>query len=227
MPASKTLPEPSTADPLAHPTLGMRLHAAYLRAGYTRAAFVEALRATDVELATLRYGTVMGWESGAMPGLIALAAASRLVGYSMDNLFHGHGPSRIRNAQKVVIGTQRPKPAPDVKPDDAAITALLDEIGATDEQRDALGEYRQSPAGHYATYTRKFVTEFVRLYSEALGRRRAHPQALIEAARGARSARVMVEALAMGATPLTVSALKKIGADTLAVERKSRVKRKR
>lgn len=227
MPASRTLPAPSTVDPLAHPTLGMRLHAAYLAAGYTRAQFVAALRAANPELKT-RYGTVMAWESGAVPDLFALATAAQLVEYTMDQLFHGHNghshPRRASMFERPATGVARP---PEPKLTDEAITALLDQVGATDEQRAALGEYRQSPAGHFAAYTRTFVVEFVRLYSAALLRRRAHPQALIEAARGARSKRVTAQTIALGGKPMPLTELKKIGAETAAIERKSRVKRKR
>jgi transcriptional regulator with XRE-family HTH domain len=147
-------PVPNVDDPLAESTPQRRLWAAYLRRGYTRAQFARAIECT--------YNTLDAWDTEQrVPDLAKFARAAALVGYTVDELLHGHnGP---RGAQAAL--------------DDSAVRALLDRLRASDEACTALAEHRTSPRGLYARFTAGGVTAFVRTYSERRARGATHEQA--------------------------------------------------
>jgi hypothetical protein len=86
-PITRTLP--NVLDPLSEPTIGRRLWAAYLRAGYTRASFSRALGVS--------YPTVDKWDiDRSIIDTVNLMEASQLVGYTMDELCFGRRTQRKR-----------------------------------------------------------------------------------------------------------------------------------
>jgi DNA-binding XRE family transcriptional regulator len=195
MAGTVTLDRPNPADPLAEKTLARRLWAAYLRAGFNRPQFAEAVG--------VRHQTVVAWDKGeAVPNLIAFQRASELVGYTMDQLVYGHAG---RPAARTV--------EPDLSRE--GIKALLDELGASSSQRAAVGEHVASPAGMFQPFTRSYVTTFIQAYTGATERGVKHEAALAQAMVAATNARAVTGAVALGAKPLTGARLAELGAEVL------------
>jgi transcriptional regulator with XRE-family HTH domain len=199
MAAPKTLPEPNAADPLSEPTPSRRLWAAYLRAGFTRAQFAR-------RLGVKRYATVVGWDNGAIPEFPILAQACELAGLTLPEYWYGRQQPTLNRAEANLSLD--------------GMIALLDELGATDEQREALSEYRDSSQGKLKAYTRTYVTKFVEAYSAAIMRRQTHERAIAFAAAAAKEARLLVTAIDRGATPVSTAQLRKRGAEARANGRK-------
>jgi transcriptional regulator with XRE-family HTH domain len=172
----KTRPDPNTEDPLSEPTVGRRIHAAYLRAGYNRHTFAQAMGLTYPAVDQLDKGA-------AVPKLANLMKASELVGFTLDELVYGHHPPHARRME------------PELTKD--AIKSLLQELRADADAIEALGEYERSGAGQYQTYTRSFVAAFVERYG--LARREGMDRKLaVDAAKvAAANAKANAEAVAL------------------------------
>lgn len=195
MAGTQTLDYPDTADPLAHATVQRRLWAAYLRRGYNRSTFAAALG--------VRMQTVWQWDTEkSIPTLELFKRACELVGYTMDELAHGHVRSEPRAAE------------PDLS--DAAVKALLDSLGATDAQRNALGEHAASPAARFQRLSRTYVSTFVASYAAAIQVGVRHLNAIATAAIDAANARAAADALALGARPVSPERVEELGAEILA-----------
>jgi len=202
MPAHKSLPEPNSADPLSEPTVNRRVWAAYLRAGYTsRADWARAL-------GVARYQNTIEWDKETKGyDLATLARAADLVGYTIDELVHGHRPAAQRVVEPALVT-------------DADLIDALNTLGATPEQREALAEWRLSPAGKFADVTLTYVRRFCAAYSNARRKGAEHASAIVEANNSARHARVLSATVARGGRPVSTSALKALGAELRAVDGK-------
>lgn len=91
--APKHRAAPNVADPLSETTPGRRVHAAYLRAGFTRAEFQRALGVS--------YVTVDNWDKGGAIRLENLLSAAEMLGYTMDELCYGHHPPGLARINAV------------------------------------------------------------------------------------------------------------------------------
>lgn len=150
--ANKKWAEPNVADPLSEPAFNRRMWAAYLAAGFTRAQFARALDARDA--------LVWGWDTGKTTMTLPYAIkAAALVGYTLDELAHGHAASTPTSASK-----RLPLDTPLTH---EAVRALLHEIGAREDAIRALGEYDATPDGRYQPLTPTFVRAFIRTYLAA------------------------------------------------------------
>lgn len=181
------LQKPNVADPLSEPTRHRRVWAAYLRAGLTRHDFADRLNTN--------YHTVCRWDTGAAAmNLDALERASRIVGYSMDELCFGHAGA--------------PAPAPATPPPsrrevpltDAEIRELFDRQHVPAATRAAFGEHTVSPAGRYQTFTAAYVEAWCAAHAQTGDGNQALQSAV--------SARAVTEAVAAGVTPITREALR-------------------
>jgi transcriptional regulator with XRE-family HTH domain len=149
-------PQPNVSDPLSETSPQRRLWAAYLRRGFTRADFARALGVT--------YNTLDAWDTEARtPDLLKFDEAARLVGFTVDELLHGHGAARSGGAALALS--------------DAAIRTALDQRRATPNECRALGEFRASPRGMFARITESYLTAFLRGYAHAAGAGVSHEEA--------------------------------------------------
>lgn len=158
---------PNVADPLSEPTLNRRVWAAYLQRKYTRKSFAEAMETT--------YAVVHGWDHGS-PGramsLGKLQRASRLLGYTMDELCFG---------KQALIG--RAEPVLDA----AGIREALSEVNADIPTRAAFADHL-TKEGKFQEITRTYVHLWVSIHRQ-LRERGVSPEvaaaaALIEAVQG-------------------------------------------
>jgi hypothetical protein len=173
-------PQPNKDDPLSEPTVGRRLWAAYLRAGYSRRTFADEL---DVP-----YGRVDGWDTDKhQPHLEVFGRACRLVGFTPGQILYGRDDE---------VAAPR---APGLEPQD--VKKLLDSIGASPDQRRALAEYVDSAAGRYQNLTATFVIAFVEAYAKQIAIRKTHDKAIESAAAVATDAAAKVEARSVNARP--------------------------
>lgn len=200
MPAHKSLPEPSVADPLSETTLERRVWGAYLRAGFSRAQWGRAL-------GIKRYQTLIELDKAERPWeLNALAAAAQLVGYSLDQLYYGHAGRVNGHATRSAALNA-----------DGIVTAL-NELGADDVQREALAEYKLSRAGMYASVTREFVEVFIATFTACTRRGMSRANALIEAASNGRNARMLGGTVAAGGRPVSARQLEALGPGLRAID---------
>ena len=156
--------------------------------------------------------TVWQWDTErSFPTLELFKRACELVGYTMDELAHGHVRPEPRAAE------------PDLS--DAAVKALLDSLGATDAQRNALGEHAASPAARFQRLSRTYVSTFVASYAAAIQTGVRHLSAIASAATDAANARAATDAanaraaadaLALGARPVSPERIDELGAEILA-----------
>lgn len=172
--APKSRPDPNVDDPLSESTPGRRVHAAYLLAGFTRAEFQRELGVS--------YVTVDNWDKGGAIKLENLLHAAQTLGYTMDQLCYGHHPPAHVEREL----------------SDDAIKQLLAELGASDEQVEALGQLAQSPAGRFQRLTRTYVATFVAVYASAISAGSEHEAAIVEAKQEAARQRASVEAASRG-----------------------------
>jgi transcriptional regulator with XRE-family HTH domain len=174
----KTRPDPLVSDPLAETSVQRRIWAAYLRGGYTRWSFARALGVS--------YSTVDAWDTGAsMPSVDLLRSASELLGVPINQLFYGHRGAPGGDGREAELSRE-------------SLKALLNEIGATPEQRAALGEHEQSPAGRYQDWTRSYVIMFADAYKAARRGGATHDQSMDEALSQAINARAVAEVVTAG-----------------------------
>ena len=172
-------PSPNVADPLSEPTVGRRLWAAYLKAGYNRNQFAKALGKA--------YTTIDKWDTGvSTPTLGNLTAAAKLVDYSVEELVHGKAVERDKRLQPEL--------------DQQGILAVLLELNANGAQRAALGDHIKSDAGTFQRITRAYVTAFVTAYGELLAQGKPRAQAMEHAIIEADRARGLADAVARGVT---------------------------
>lgn len=189
---ARKYPKPNVLDPLSEGAPNRRVWAAYLRQGLDRGSFAVAM---DV-----RYNLVTYWDTGKHSMSLAhFAKAAAIVGYTMDELMHGHaGSARLRQPEQPLSAD--------------AIRALLLELRANTVQITALAEHRGSPAGELQPMTRTYVTRFVSAYQTLIdaGKSPAHAQrlAMIEAV----NAREAVAAADAGRKPLRAGAVASAGA---------------
>lgn len=201
MAGTQTLDYPDTTDPLAHATVQRRLWSAYLRAGYNRSTFADALG--------VRMQTIWQWDTEkSVPTLQLFQRAAELVGFSLDQLAYGHARPERRTTEPGLS--------------QSAITSLLDELGASDAQRAALGEHVTSPAGMYKKLTRTYVATFIASYAEAVTRGQQPTAAIATAVADATNARASADAIALGARPLSPERIEAIGAGIVAARKRKR-----
>lgn len=183
MAARRTRPDPNIDDPLSNDTFHDRFHAAYRAAGYNRAKFAEKL--------DINYHALDAIDQGkAMPKLPLLAAAAKLVGYTMDELYHGR---QGRPAE----GTSRAIPAVTAV---TAVTASMKLAGVS-------GELLAVQLGHV---TPAFVSAFAGAYSQAIDAGATQDAAFRVALVFADKARAFDDAMkltAQGARPISPDAL--------------------
>ena len=179
---------PNVDDPLSEATPQRRLWAAYLRAGYTRASFARLLGVV--------YHTLDAWDTGvAMPDLPRFAAAAVHVGYTVDELLWGHG------------GMQSHAGSGESALSVEGVRRLLDQLQATAEQRQALGEHRESARGIYASFTATYVRTFISAYAAAR-EKLPHAEVKLHAVIEAENAQAIVAARLRGAQPISTERLK-------------------
>lgn len=173
---------PNKLDPISEPTLNLRLWAAYLRAGYTRASFARALG--------VLYNVVLNWDLGrnaiSLPYLIK---AQGLVGYTLDELVHGHAGFR---------GKQHEDPLND----DGVRVVIAGMHNVTSEAMEALAEHRDTKAARYRPLTRTYVTSFIGAYMAARAANKSHVSAIRAAANTALNAANAATAALNGRKPL-------------------------
>lgn len=180
-------PQPNALDPLSETAINRRVWAAYLRAGFDRASFAQAMG--------VRYNLVSHWDTGKHSMSLAhFMRAAELVGLSMDQLAHGHA------------GTRAPR-QPETALSDDGVRALLHELKATHDQIAALGEHRASAAGMLQPFTRTYVTRFCAVYKTAVDGGKPRSKAIALAMVEAVNARAQVAALDAGRKPLLPAAV--------------------
>lgn len=188
--------KPNVDDPLSEPTRHRRLWAAYLAAGLTRRQFAQLL--------DTNYHTVCRWDMGAaVMSLEMLERASKVVGYSMDELCFGRGdapeapPPAPQPVQQIPPVRQR---EPEVPLSDAKVRALMDKHDVPAATRAAFGTHAVSPEGRYQTFTASYVEAWCAAHAET-----GDP---VEALRAAVNARATGEAVAAGVAPVSAGALR-------------------
>lgn len=186
----KTRPDPNIRDPLAEPTIGRRIWAAYLAAGYNRATWAEATEIT--------YKTADNYDTGAtLPSLEHCLLAAKLTGFSMDDLCYGH---RRPHGQRSELELSRD-----------GVKALLHELRASVEAIEALGEHERSAAGTYQRFTRSYVAAFVERFGLARREGLSVQEAIVQAKTTAANARANAEAIAARLKPTSAQALAELG----------------
>lgn len=183
---ARKYPEPNRLDPLSETALNRRVWAAYLHAGYDRTRFAAAMG--------VQYSLVSHWDTGKHAMSLAhFMRAAELVGFTMDELAHGHthGHTGTRVAQG-------PEGALSVD----AIRALLLAVNATTEQISALGEHQESATGRLQPMTRSYVLAFIATYAARVESGKTHAQALKLAFAEAVNARAAIAAHDSGRRPL-------------------------
>jgi len=173
----RTRIEPNRLDPLSEPTPARRLWAASLKAGYeSRSAFARAIGIRNHTLSMVEAGK-------SLLSLSNFARACQLVGYSMEEIYFGRGPTR--REQGMVLD---------------AIVALCEELDAAPEDRAALKRHLDSPEGALQRITRSYVVAFISAHAEA---RKANTDgaSLRNAIIAADNARATADAIAAGVSP--------------------------
>lgn len=206
---ARKYPEPDRLDPLSESALNRRVWAAYLHAGYDRTRFAAAMG--------VQYSLVSHWDTGRHAMSLAhFMRAAELVGFSMDELAHGHAATRAGQGPEVAL-TQD------------AIRALLLAVNATTEQISALGEHQESAVGRLQPMTRTYVLRFIATYAARVADGKQHAQALKLAFIEAVNARAAIAAHDSGRRPLGVNGAthgpsgRKRGAATPARKKTARV----
>lgn len=186
---NRSRPDPglNLADPLSEPTLQRRLRAAYESQGWNRYKFAKAL--------SVAYSTVDAWDEGkAEPKLKNLIDALKLLkGYDLNGLVFGH--------------RGLPEAGTEPRLTDDALRAVLDELGADEDSRAAIGEWQASPRGKFQPWTRSYVLQWLTTHIAARQAGADADAAQREAANAGLNADDLAKAAAMGVQPVTVGAL--------------------
>jgi transcriptional regulator with XRE-family HTH domain len=137
----KVRADPNVQDPLSEASLGRRLWAGYLRAGFTRMSFSRAMGVT--------YATIDRWDLGeSTPDLLLLMKAAVLIKMSLDDLCFGREHPAHNERERTLERTD--------------VIATLDQLEASSEARAAFGRFWRSPEGELQRVTRTYLTTFVR-----------------------------------------------------------------
>lgn len=171
--------EPNQHDPLSETTVGRRLWAASLAAGYkSRLAFAAAIGIRHQTLSLIDTDKTT-------PTLDTFSTACHLVGYSMEEIYFGR-----KNAGR----------EPNLSND--AIIAALDELEAEAPERAALKAHLDGPDAALQRVTRSYVTAFVNVHAQArLQKNRPPNECLQRAMSAADTARATSDAIAAGVRP--------------------------
>jgi DNA-binding XRE family transcriptional regulator len=143
----KTRPDPLVQDPLAESSPQRRVWASYLKAGYTRFGIAKALGVS--------YSTVDAWDmERSMPTLKMMQDIAELLGVPIQYLLYGHSGAPDGSVHASALGRD-------------AVRALLNELGATPQQRHALAQHEESVEGRYQAFTREYVKAWLAAYDAA------------------------------------------------------------
>lgn len=181
----KTRPDPLVQDPLAETSIGRRVWASYLAAGYTRFGIAKAL---DVS-----YSTVDAWDmERSTPSLSVLMQLAELLDVPLQNLVYGHSGAPEGSTRANALSRE-------------SVRALLNELGATPPQKAALAAHEDSPEGRYQTFTREYVVAWLGAYEAARRANASEDEASAAALAPAITARAVAGAVAAGGGGKTAS----------------------
>jgi DNA-binding XRE family transcriptional regulator len=175
----KTRPDPNVQDPLAETSIQRRVWASYLQCGYTRFGLAKALGVS--------YSTVDAWDmERSMPTLSMMLDIAELLDVPLQHLVYGHSGAPDGSAHANALGRE-------------ALRALLNELGATTQQKAALAAHEDSVEGRYQTFTREYVTAWLAAYEAARQGNATSSEASAAALAPAITARAVAGAVANGA----------------------------
>lgn len=180
---------PSTDDPLREPTIGRRIRAAYLQAGFNRRTWAAAL--------DMSYQGVDLIDSGkSVPQLPTLIRMQELIGrYTLDELVHGRSSPAKRHEQTLTAD---------------AVATLLWLIGSEPDEREAFALFTNT-SGKFDRLTRTLVIEWLQRYRTARAEGATQQQAIDLAKDHARSAQAKADAVSSGIKPVTPAQLAAAG----------------
>jgi transcriptional regulator with XRE-family HTH domain len=184
----KRFEDPNRADPLAEPTINLRVWALYLARGFTRASFARAMG--------VHYNIVTNWDTGRTSmSLVHFLRACEVIGVLPTELAYGNdGPPPTEREHSLT---------------DVEIRELLDRLEPKPDAREsrALDQWRRENPSQRLTAT--LIRTLVTSYRTALRGGYHHEDALTIASDAALAARATRTAAEDGVQQIDVAALNK------------------